>query len=65
MPFRRYKQNFNISYKRFSAQAYAVLYNALSSYAWSSLYKKIIVDAAVDRWNIAVAKAIHSTVPSG
>jgi hypothetical protein len=37
-----------ISYKRFSAGNYAVLYNALSNYDWSSLYKEISVDAAVD-----------------
>jgi hypothetical protein len=32
MPVRRCKQNFNISYERFSAGDYAVLYNALSTY---------------------------------
>jgi hypothetical protein len=51
MPLRRYKQNFNISYKRSSAGDYAVLYNALSS-----LYKETSVDAEVDRLNVAVTQ---------
>jgi hypothetical protein len=37
MPVRRSKQNCNFSYKRFSAGDYALLYNALCNYDWSSL----------------------------
>lgn len=40
--------NCNISYKRFSPGDYAVLYNALSNYDWSSLYNETAVDAIVD-----------------
>jgi hypothetical protein len=64
MPVRRSKQNFNISYKRFSAGDYAALYNAPSTYDWSSLYNETPVDAAVDRLNIAVTQVIDFTVPS-
>jgi hypothetical protein len=65
MPLRRFKQNCNISYKRHSAGNYAVLYNVLSNYDWSSLYNETSVDAAVDRLNVAVTQAIHLAVPSG
>jgi hypothetical protein len=54
MPVQRYKENFNISYKRFSAGDCAVLYNSLSTYDWSSLYNETSVDAAVDRLNAVV-----------
>jgi hypothetical protein len=54
MPVQRYKQTCNISYKRYSAEDYAVLYNALSIYDWSSLYNETSVEAAVDRLNVAV-----------
>jgi hypothetical protein len=58
MPVGHYKHNCNISYKRFSAGDYAVLYNALSNYDRSSLYNETSVDAAVDRLNVAVTQAI-------
>jgi hypothetical protein len=39
-----------------------VLYNALSSYDWSSPYNETPDDAAVDRLNVAVIQdvAVHS-----
>jgi hypothetical protein len=37
----------------FWAGDYAVLYNALSTYDWSSLYNETSADAAVDRLNVA------------
>jgi hypothetical protein len=64
-PVRRSKQNCNIFCKRFSAGNYAVLYNSLSTYNWSSLYNETSVDAAVDRLNLAVIQAIDLAVPSG
>jgi hypothetical protein len=42
-----------------------VLYNALSTYDWSSLYSGTSVEAAVDRLNVAVTQAIDLAVPSG
>jgi hypothetical protein len=65
MPIRRCKQNVNISYKSFSAGDHEVLYNALSTYDWSSLYNETSADAAVDRLNFAVTKTIDLAVPSG
>jgi hypothetical protein len=65
MPVRRFKENCYISYKRFSAGGYAVLYNAFSNYDWSSLYNKTSVDAAVDRLNVAITQAVDLDVPSG
>jgi hypothetical protein len=65
MPVRRSKQNCNISYKRFSAGDYALLYNAVSNYDRSSLYNETSVDAAVDRLNVAATQAIDLAVPSG
>jgi hypothetical protein len=59
MPVRRIKQNCNILHKRFSAGNYAVLYNALYNYDWSSLYNETSVDSAVDRLNFAVTQAIN------
>jgi hypothetical protein len=35
-----------------------VLYNALSTYDWSSLNNETSVDAAVDRLNVPVTQAI-------
>jgi hypothetical protein len=65
MPFRRPKQNFNISYNRYSAGDYTVLYNALSTYDRSSPYNETSVDVAVNRLNVAVTQAIDLAVPSG
>jgi hypothetical protein len=65
MPVRRCKQNFNISYKSFSAGDYAVLYNVMSTYDWFSVYNETSADAAFDRLNIAVTRAIDLAVPSG
>jgi hypothetical protein len=65
MPVRRYKHNFNFSYKRFSAGDSAVLYNVLATYVWSSLYNETSVDAPVDRLNVAVTEAIDLAAPSG
>jgi hypothetical protein len=42
-----------------------VLYNALFTYDWSSLYNEISVNAATDRLNAAVTQAINLAVPSG
>jgi hypothetical protein len=42
-----------------------VLYNALATYVWSSLYNETSVNAAVDRLNIAVTQAIDLAVSSG
>jgi hypothetical protein len=41
-----------------------MLYNALSTCDWSSLYKERSVDADTGRLNVAVIQAIHLTVPS-
>jgi hypothetical protein len=60
MSGRRYKQNCDVSYKRFSAGNYAMLSNSLSTFDWSSLYNETSVDAAV-----AVTQAIDLAVPSG
>jgi hypothetical protein len=60
IPVRHHKQNFNISYERYSAKDYVVLYNALSTYIWSSLYNETSVDAAVNRLNVAVTQAMIS-----
>jgi hypothetical protein len=65
VPARRFKQNSNIFYKIFSAGDNAVLYNALYTYDWSSLYNETSVDATVDRLNYAVTKAIDLAVPYG
>jgi hypothetical protein len=54
----RSKQNCNICYKRFSARNYAVLYNVLFNYDWSSVYNETSVDDAVDILNLAVTQAI-------
>jgi hypothetical protein len=61
MPVRRYKK----SYKKYSSWHYLVLYNALSTYDWSSLYNDTSTDAAVDRLNVAVTLVIDLAVPSG
>jgi hypothetical protein len=42
-----------------------VLYIAVSTYDWSSLYNETSVDAAVYRLNVAVTQAIDLAVPSG
>jgi hypothetical protein len=66
MPVRRYKHNFNISYKRFSAGDDAVLCNALCTCDCSSLYlyNETSVDDAVERLNVAVTQTIGLAVPS-
>jgi hypothetical protein len=58
MPIQRYKQNFNILYKRVFAVDYAMLFNALSTYDWSSLYNEMFADASVDKLSAAVTQAI-------
>jgi hypothetical protein len=65
MPVRRFKQNFNIVYKILSAGDYAVVFNALSSYDWSSLYNETSDNAVVDRLNDPVTKSIDLAVPYG
>jgi hypothetical protein len=52
-------------YTRLADGDYALLYNALSNYDWSSLYNETSVDATVDRLNVAVSQAIDLAVPSG
>jgi hypothetical protein len=51
--------------KRFSGGEYTVLYSALSVYDWSSLYKEISLDAAVDILNVAVTQTKDLALPSG
>jgi hypothetical protein len=63
MPVRRFKQNFNIFYKRCSAGDYELLYNALSTYDWTWLYNETSLDAGVHRLNHA--QAIDLAVPYG
>lgn len=50
---------------RHSTWNYAVLYNVLSNYEWSSLYNETSADASVDRLNVAVALTIDLAVPPG
>jgi hypothetical protein len=64
MSFRRPKQSFNISYKRFSAGDSAVLYNILSPYK-STLYNETSADAAVKKLNVDVTKSTDLAVLSG
>jgi hypothetical protein len=52
------EQNFNISFKIYSAGEYTVLYKALSSYEWSSIYNGAFIDAAIDRFNVAATQDI-------
>jgi hypothetical protein len=58
------KKEFNISYKRFCARVYTVLYNALSAYSWPSLSNETSVEAAIDRLNIDVTQATDIIAPS-
>jgi hypothetical protein len=53
------------SLNRYSFWDYAVIYNYLSSYYLSSLYKETSVDAAIGRLNVAVTLAIDLGLPSG
>jgi hypothetical protein len=65
MPVQRFTQHFEVSYQIFSAGDYAVLYIAVSTYVWSSLYSETSVDAAVDGLSVAVTQAIDSAVSFG
>jgi hypothetical protein len=65
MSFRRPKESFNISNKRFSAGDYVVLYNIPSPYDWSSLCNETFVDVAVKRWTVDVTKTTDLAVLSG
>jgi hypothetical protein len=60
-----FKQNFNISYKKFSASDYAVLYNALPTEDWPSCYNKTLVDTAIGKSNVTITNATDLAVCSG
>lgn len=65
IPQRRNHHNSNTVYRRFPAGDYTLLYNTLLSHDWSSLYSESSVDAAVDRLNDVIIKAINLAVPIG
>lgn len=42
-----------------------MLYNALSTYEWSSIYNGTFVDAAIDRLNVAARQAMDLAITAG
>jgi hypothetical protein len=58
-------QNYIHFYRKFSSGNYALLYNILSSFDWSSVYGTTTVDAAVTCLNTAVQDAMEIAIPRG
>jgi hypothetical protein len=57
--------NYEFSYRIFAAGNYTLLYNILSAYDCSSVYKTSSVDVAVARLNAAVRGAMDQAIPRG
>jgi hypothetical protein len=55
---------YECSYRNVAAGNYALLYNILSSYNWSSMYDTTSVDVAVASLNVAVRGATEHAIPS-
>ncbi|PNF21153.1 hypothetical protein B7P43_G05118, partial [Cryptotermes secundus] len=53
------------SYQNFAAGNYALLYNILSTYDWSSVYETSSVDVAVASLSVAVRSAMEQAIPCG
>jgi hypothetical protein len=65
LPTRRSNMLSSISCRKYSSGDYLMLYNALSTYDWSSVYNESSVDAAIDRLSVGVTLAIAMSVPTG
>jgi hypothetical protein len=50
-------------YYYYTSGDYSLLYNFLSSYDWSCVYREASVDSAVTQLNAAVSEAMHLAVP--
>jgi hypothetical protein len=55
-----YSKTNELSYFKYACGDYALLYNILSSYDWSSVYSKSSVEVAVASLNSAVHEAIDT-----
>ncbi|PNF41595.1 hypothetical protein B7P43_G11563 [Cryptotermes secundus] len=57
--------NCEFSYQNFAAGNYALLYNILSTYDWSSVYETSSVDVAVASLSVALRSAMEQVIPCG
>jgi hypothetical protein len=65
LPLASHTQDSESSYRKYTSDDYALLYNILSNYDWSCVYGASSVDSAVASLSAAVQDAMDQAVPRG